>query len=1185
MVVGYEPPGAGHDRLTAVIEQVLSTLVREGLAVEASWVPGPGVPIPSATHAPLARRRRPSGELLVVPVQLTEGAEFGNLHLLRPAGSGRDATAVAQLGLHARGLAAALARTLWGRPGDGLAPEFEQRLAGFLVEDQPLEASLERLVAACCTDRGWPEGEAWVVEPTFTRVRCVATWTSGAPPLAEFARLRLGTGFGPGSGLAGASWAECRVVWHRDLRTPGSSQQAPDARAAGLGSAVAIPLHTGSTVVAVLVFHLREVTGADEAFVAELAGRATALGHLLAQRSACDDLRLRIKRLEEATVTAGIGWWEIDLASNRVTCSDNLWTLLGMAPGDGTSSLEQAVNRLHPEDQATFHGLFRRAIDAREAYVMEQRVLLDGGATRWLLARGRPILDGQGRVIRVAGTSEDITPLVEGREQLAQRKAQLRAILDSAPDVIARFARDHRITYINPCVTTATGLPPEHFLGRSVAEAGMPAPFVARWEAMLAEVFRTGEPATIEFEFATPAGPRYYSSRAVAERHGAAETDFVLVVSRDVTEQRRAEAAVRESETRFRGAFEAAGIGMALVAPDGRFLLVNPSLCRLVGYSEQELLARTFQDITHPDDLDADLELAGRLFRGEIPSYQMEKRYLHRDGHVVWIRLTGSVARDTNDRVLYAIAQIEDISRERAAVATLAASEERMQLALVGTNDGLWDWDVASGHVTFSPQWCRMLGYEPDEVEPHVRSWERMVHPDDMARVMDAVTAHFAQRTPVYETEHRVRRKDGSWAWILDRGKVVSRDGEGRPLRMVGTHVDITARHEAEARRHELEEQVRQMQKLDAVGRMAGGVAHDFNNMLTVMRATCDLLLEEPGLPETARADVRDLVRAIGRAAGLTGRLLTISRRQPTSPQALDLNSAVGDMGDLLRRTLPERITIATALAPGLPRVLIDPVHLDQVLVNLAVNARDAMPDGGRLEFRTTLETLRTPVTTARGTIAPGTWVRLDVTDTGHGMAPEVQAHLFEPFFTTKGPGAGTGLGLATVYGIATQAQAHLLVHSAPGQGTTISVLWPPTNEPAAEGHAGEPPRIATPAGGTVLVVDDEADIRRVVERILVQRGARVVAMASPLEALARLRDEGATVDLVMTDIVMPGMTGLELAAAIHETHPGLPILFMSGYLAEELVDPLRLGPGQGFIRKPFTVDELTAEIQRLLTR
>jgi len=502
----------------------------------------------------------------------------------------------------------------------------------------------------------------------------------------------------------------------------------------------------------------------------------------------------------------------------------------------------------------------------------------------------------------------------------------------------------------------------------------------------------------------------------------------------------------------------------------------------------------------------------------------------------------------------------------------LRAREERLELALWGTDLGLWDWRIDEDAVIYDAQYEMMLGYPAGEAPRGMHEWELSIHADDRTEAMRRLRDHLDGQSPHYESTHRLRTADGGWKWIFDRGKVVSRDEQGRPLRMVGTHRDVSEHHR-------LEEQLAQSQKMDAIGRLAGGVAHDFNNLLTSILSAAEFAGEAVPEGSPAREDLAVVREAALRASQLTRQLLAFARKQVVAPRVVSLNGLLLETERMLRRMVGEDVEIATRVSADVWPVKVDPAQLQQVLVNLAVNARAAMPRGGRLVF----ETRNVQVTPEPGEareVAPGDWALLSVSDSGSGMSSATLARIFEPFFTTKEAGRGTGLGLATVYGTVKQAGGHISVSSELGRGTRFDILLP-----RAEGVApSEAPRITGPTRGggeTVLLVEDDVLVLDVNTRALTALGYQVLPCRSGAEALERTRSHSARIDLLVSDVVMPRMSGPALARALEAIRPGLRTLFVSGY-AEELMaaHPHASAP---FLPKPFTPRALAAKVREVL--
>jgi two-component system cell cycle sensor histidine kinase/response regulator CckA len=503
-------------------------------------------------------------------------------------------------------------------------------------------------------------------------------------------------------------------------------------------------------------------------------------------------------------------------------------------------------------------------------------------------------------------------------------------------------------------------------------------------------------------------------------------------------------------------------------------------------------------------------------------------------------------------------------------------SEERFRLVIENMGSVIFDLDVPNSGVFRSDAITRLFGW--DRVEPTIEWWSARVHPDDVERVRAIVLPALHGTGSRWEVEYRFRRADGSYATVLERGTVL-RDEEGRAVRCVGTVTDVSDRAELAA-------QLRQAQKMEAVGQLAGGIAHDFNNLLTAISCNVELLLDATDPNDARRDDILQIREAATRAATLTRQLLAFSRRQVLQPKPLDLNGTVASMERMLRRVLTGDVVLRTDLDRTLAPVFADAGQMEQVVMNLVLNARDAMPNGGTILVRTTSVNLRAALQHRFGMLVPGRYVTLAVRDTGSGMTPEILEHLFEPFFTTKSQGKGTGLGLATVHGIVVQSGGQIIVESAPEQGTEFRVYLP--------AHSGiAPERRATPATGTplvqgqartVLVVDDDDAVRDVAVRALSRAGYRVLAARggdAAIGLLARQDDFGSM--LVLTDVLMPGMNGVQLAERVARDHPEVRIAFMSGFSSDELARSGLGSPMRSLLNKPFTLPELVGFVEQAL--
>jgi PAS domain S-box-containing protein len=582
----------------------------------------------------------------------------------------------------------------------------------------------------------------------------------------------------------------------------------------------------------------------------------------------------------------------------------------------------------------------------------------------------------------------------------------------------------------------------------------------------------------------------------------------------DIHDLKMATAELATSEKRFRTTFEQAAIGIANVSIKGKWLEVNQQLCKMLGYAGEELLTKSFQDLTLPEDVAIDVQNRDKLLSGELQAYSREKQYIRKDGSQVWANITVTLLRNEAGVPLHFISIIEDMTERKQAEAEL----ERVRAAIEQSGEAIIITDPKGSILYVNPAFEAATGYSRQEIEG--------ANP----RILNSGKQDEAVYRELWETVSSGRtwkgrlvnkRKDGT---LFTEDATISpvRDAAGQIISYVAVKRDVTAYIR-------LEEELRQSQKMESVGRLAGGVAHDFNNILTAINGYAGFAMA--GLPEgdQRRADLLDVLAAGARAVRLTRQLLAFSRKQILNPQVLDINAGVGATVNMLRRLIGEDITLETQLAPYPCLVKVDNGQIEQVFLNLAVNARDAMPKGGTLTFATGIVTPAEDFASRHPDMPRGSLLCLSVSDTGYGMTDEVKTHLFEPFFTTKEQGKGTGLGLATVFGIIKQSGGAVEVESAPDHGTIFRIYLPQIDEKAQDKDKDVVPQ----GNETVLLVEDDESIRRLAARALTINGYFVLTAADGQEALRVLERHGKPVDLLITDVVMPGMSGRELAQTI----------------------------------------------------
>ncbi|HKY20125.1 MAG TPA: response regulator [Vicinamibacterales bacterium] len=638
-------------------------------------------------------------------------------------------------------------------------------------------------------------------------------------------------------------------------------------------------------------------------------------------------------------------------------------------------------------------------------------------------------------------------------------------------------------------------------------------------------------------------------------------------------EYRQVQQQLRDSEERYRLMFEQCPLPTWVWDLEtGRFLAVNEAAVLQYGYSTEEFLSMRILDICLPE------EPGGAAFTQPRPIPSFERgggcRHKKKDGSdiEVEIRAHDLVFKGRPSRLVVA----QDVTERRRAEEALLKHQQRTQFALKAGGIGIWDWDAKTAKSHWSETLEHIHGIPPFTFAGTMEAFLDYVYPEDRHAVQTEIARALAERRDA-SLGYRTVWPDGSVHLIVGKGRF-SRDDAGNVIAGVGIGMDVTERRE-------LETQLLQAQKMDAIGQLAGGIAHDFNNLLTAILGYAELLAPVLQDQERHRKDLEQIRKAATRATLLTGQLLAFSRRQMLQPAIVDLNVLVTDAGALLRRLIPENIELSLRLDPELGRTKADAGQIEQVIVNLAINARDAMPSGGSLVLQTMNVDVDDHFFLRHGFANEGDATRfvvLSVSDTGFGIDPVVKKRIFEPFFTTKPKGKGTGLGLATVYGIVKQSGGSIWVYSEPGQGATFKVYLPRTDEAVPEAMAS-PAQSSLRGTETILLVEDEEGVRLLSRALLERQGYRVIEAAGGEQAMRLAAAEPAPIDLLVTDVVMPGPSGPELFEHLAPLRPQMQVLFLSGYTDEAMVKRGVLKSGTSFLQKPFTATALSRKVRELL--
>jgi PAS domain S-box-containing protein len=713
--------------------------------------------------------------------------------------------------------------------------------------------------------------------------------------------------------------------------------------------------------------------------------------------------------------------------------------------------------RVPPDDRQRVASTVSEAVRSKSAFNLEHRVLRADGSPGWIQSRAVPVLDANGEIIEWLGTVGDITERKQAEKKLIESENWYRTLFKSMVSgfMLLEIVQDDRgapvdlvILEANKGFEAATGLKVADIVGKRLTRV---LPGIekdsADWIGTYGKVALTGE--ALQFEHGSELLGGFYFVTAFQ-----AAPNQCCVTFQDITERRNAELALRQSEEQFRAIFDMASIGIAQANPKtGQWIRVNQKMCEITGYSPEEMVALRVLEITHPEDRERDREVFHDVVNNRAKACRLEKRYIRKDGSIVWVNVNLTVVRDAAGNPLRTLATIEDIS-------------ERKRL----------------------------------------------------------------------EEEHAL-----------------------------------------------MEAQLRQAQKLESVGRLAGGVAHDFNNMLGIILGHTDMVLDELDPDNWIVSDLLEIQKAARRSSDLTRQLLAFARKQTIAPLVLDLNEIVGGMLKMLQRLIGEDIDLAWLPCKGVWPVKVDPGQIDQILANLCVNARDAITGVGKITIETTNVVFDEAYCADHFDSVPGEFVLLAVSDNGSGMDHETQARIFEPFFTTKDLGRGTGLGLSTVYGIVKQNNGFINLYSEPDDGTTFKIYLP-RHGAKAERMQREKVFGATQKGAeTILLVDDEPAILPLTRKMLERLGYTVLSSSAPGQAIRLAEEYAGEIHLLMTDVVMPEMNGRDLARSILAGYPNLKRLFMSGYTANVIAHHGVLDEGVNFIQKPFSMQDLAAKLRKVL--
>ena len=892
--------------------------------------------------------------------------------------------------------------------------------------------------------------------------------------------------------------------------------------------------------------------------------------------------------LNRAQAVAHIGSWVYELASDTMRLSAETCRIFGLPKGT-IGSHDTYLARVHPDDRARVDGAWQSALEGGPPFDNQHRILF-GDSVRWVRQVAELEKDANGRPLRSVGTTQDVTERKQAEDALLESEGRFRDLLQNIPNVAVQgYAMDGTTRYWNHASEQLYGYSAEEAVGRSLLDLIIPAEMRDGVKEAIAQMAATGQPIPAsELSLLRKNGSRVaiYSSHAMVQMPGREPELFCVDI--DLTERNQVAAALRESEERFRRLAENAPdlIYRYDLAPARGFSYVSPAATAVTGYTPEEHYADPDLGwkLVHPDDRHM-LEAAAK---DHSPgSKTIELRWRKKDGSVIWTEQRNLPIFDGAGNLIALEGMARDITERK-------RNEDQYHTIIQASIDGFWITDFFGRILDANDSICRQLGYTRSELlGMSIRDIDADETPQEVAARTQEMIQTGGARFPA-----RHRCKDGAIIDVEVSVLQVPALGE----RLFAFVRDITKRRRAEAARAEIEGQLRESQKMEALGTLAGGVAHDFNNIVAAIVGNVELARQDVGPGHPALESLEEIRKASRRARDLVQQILAFGRRQVLERKVISLAPAIDESVRLLRSTLPAGVDLQVECAPDAPEVLADATQIEQVLLNLCSNAWQAMQTQNRpgaIKVRLTKHGvegapylgLERRSKGERIPLRQGRYACLTVADNGPGMDRATRSRIFEPFFTTKPRGEGTGLGLSVVHGIVHDHEASIVVQSVPGEGATFRIYFPAAAQPASE-QSPTPETLAADAANTlvlqgegrhILYIDDDDAIVFLMTRLLLRQGYRVSGHTDAQAALAAVRADPGGFDLVVTDYNMPGTSGLEVARALREIRADLPVALASGYITEELREKAPAAGVRELIYKPDTVEEFCQTVARLV--
>ncbi|MFN4354249.1 PAS domain S-box protein [Parvibaculum sp.] len=838
----------------------------------------------------------------------------------------------------------------------------------------------------------------------------------------------------------------------------------------------------------------------------------------------------------------------------------------------GLENEEIAANRwldsIHPDDMPVAISAWQAASSTGDPYRAEFRFRRYDGEYRWHLVTAMAARDDKGNIARWFGSAADIHDRICAEEELSAVAQRLANTLESMSDAVLTIDRNWVVTFMNGQAERLLSVSRDRIVGCNIWDM-FPEARGSRFQKEYEAVLETQTPSRFT-EYFPPLDGWF-------DVHAYPTQDGIALYFRDVTEVRAREQQLKLLEVAVNHQADLLFITEAHPVAPGmgrKIVYVNDALTRLFGYRADEVIGKTPDILIAPEMSGEELlRVRGTMAQGLRAHGEFAARA--KDGRIVWLDADLAPVRDENGELTHWIAVERDVTERRKKEEQLRISDERYRLATRATHDVIWDWDFEADTIVWNDNMLDTLGFDPAQVPLSPEFWESRIHPEDRQRILDGVYSVIKGTESNWTGEYRFIHADGRALSVVDRGFVL-RDENGKAIRMVGSIIDVTEQRDFEAR-------MRQSQKMEVIGQMTGGVAHDFNNLLTVILGNAELLADQLQGRERLKKLAEMTASAAHRGAQLTHRLLAFARRQPLEPKPIDVSRLVAGMEGLFRRTFSEDIEIDLVASDDLWVTELDPSQLEVALLNLVVNARDAMPDGGKLTIEMDNVELDADYASRHAEVEPGSYVMISVSDTGCGMPKDVIERAFEPFFTTKDVGKGSGLGLSMVFGFVKQSGGHAKIYSEEGEGTSVKLYFPRVRSGEAAEIEHRPDEDVAGGNEHILVVEDDMLVREHLVAQLRDLGYRVTDASSGTEAyevIKRMED----IDLLFTDVVMPGgMNGRQLAEAALKLRPELRVLYTSGYTENAIIHHGRLDAGVHLLSKPYRRQEMAAKVRKAL--